>query len=52
MTANRSFKQRVRARMAETGEKYTEARRVLLAEGGDKAKGARDYVAPRRRERG
>ncbi|MDQ1584543.1 MAG: hypothetical protein QOF36_2597 [Microbacteriaceae bacterium] len=30
MTANRSFKQRVRARMEETGEKYTEARRALL----------------------
>lgn len=49
MTANRSFKQRVRARMAETGEKYTEARRAILAEGGEQAKGGRDYVTPPRK---
>lgn len=33
MTRQRSFKQRVRARMEKTGESYTAARRVLLARG-------------------
>jgi hypothetical protein len=32
MTRNSSFKKRVRARMKETGEKYTEARRALEEE--------------------
>lgn len=32
MTVNSAFKKRVRARMKETGEKYTEARRALKAE--------------------
>jgi hypothetical protein len=33
MTAQKSFKRRVRARMAKTGERYTAARRQLLAAG-------------------
>jgi hypothetical protein len=33
MTTHRSFKQRVRARMAKTGESYTAARRILIAQG-------------------
>jgi hypothetical protein len=32
MTANSSFKKQVRARMKETGEKYTVARRMVEAE--------------------
>lgn len=32
MTENSAFKNQVRARMAETGEKYTEARRAVIAE--------------------
>ena len=35
MTQNRRSKGAVRARMAETGEKYTEARRALLVSGAD-----------------
>jgi ATP-dependent Clp protease ATP-binding subunit ClpA len=35
MTQNRRSKRATRARMAETGEKYTDARRALLASGGD-----------------
>jgi hypothetical protein len=35
MTQNRRSKRAVRARMVDTGEKYTEARRALLASGGD-----------------
>ena len=35
MTQNRRSKGATRSRMAETGEKYTEARRALLASGGD-----------------
>lgn len=34
MTANQRSKRAVRARMAQTGEKYTEARRAVLASGG------------------
>jgi ATP-dependent Clp protease ATP-binding subunit ClpA len=34
MTANRRSKHATRARMAQTGEKYTEARRALVAAGG------------------
>jgi hypothetical protein len=34
MTANRRSKQATRARMAQNGEKYTEARRALVAAGG------------------
>lgn len=33
MTTQRTFKQRVRARMAKTGESYTAARRMLIAKG-------------------
>ena len=32
MTDDSAFKKQVRARMAETGEKYTEARRVVITE--------------------
>ena len=32
MTDDSAFKNQVRARMAETGEKYTEARRVVITE--------------------
>ena len=35
MTQNRRSKRATRSRMAQTGEKYTEARRALLASGGD-----------------
>jgi len=35
MTQNRRSKRATRERMAQTGEKYTEARRALLASGGD-----------------
>jgi ATP-dependent Clp protease ATP-binding subunit ClpA len=34
MTANRSSKRAIRSRMAQTGERYTEARRALLASNG------------------
>lgn len=34
MTQNRRSKRAIRSRMAQTGEKYTEARRVLLVSGG------------------
>ena len=33
MTRQRTFKRRVRARMAKTGESYTAARRMLIAAG-------------------
>src|SRR5688500_3822478 len=33
MTRQRTFKRRVRERMAKTGESYTAARRVLIADG-------------------
>jgi ATP-dependent Clp protease ATP-binding subunit ClpA len=36
MTANRRSKRAVRSRMAQTGEKYTKARRALLAAGGNR----------------
>ena len=35
MTQNRRSKRAIRSRMADTGEKYTEARRALLASGGE-----------------
>jgi hypothetical protein len=35
MTQNRRAKRAIRAQMAQTGEKYTEARRALLGAGGD-----------------
>jgi ATP-dependent Clp protease ATP-binding subunit ClpA len=35
MTQNRRSKRATRSRMAQTGEKYTDARRALLARGGD-----------------
>jgi ATP-dependent Clp protease ATP-binding subunit ClpA len=35
MTRNRRSKRATRSRMAQTGEKYTDARRTLLASGGD-----------------
>jgi len=36
MTQNRRSKHAIRSRMAQTGEKYTKARRVLAATGGDR----------------
>lgn len=33
---SKSFKRKIRARMAETGEKYTTAMRALMNENGDK----------------
>jgi hypothetical protein len=35
MTKNRRSKRAIRSRMAQTGEKYTEARRALVASGGN-----------------
>jgi hypothetical protein len=43
MTRNESFKRRIRARMASTGEKYGAARRVLLDQAA--ARNARDWVS-------
>ena len=40
MTAQKSFKRKVRARMAKTGESYTAARRQLIASGERPATGA------------
>ncbi len=37
MTDDSAFKRQVRARMAETGEKYTEARRMVLEDTGIRA---------------
>lgn len=42
MTANRRSKRAIRSRMAQTGEKYTQARRVVLAAGGARG-GAGEY---------
>ena len=42
MTRNRRSKQTTRSRMAETGEKYTDARRALLGSGGDSGRGDGD----------
>lgn len=43
MTRNESFKRRIRARMAHTGEKYGQARRVLIARAA--ARSGRGWVA-------
>jgi hypothetical protein len=43
MTRNETFKRRVRARMAETGEKYGAARRVLIEKA--RARDARGWVS-------
>lgn len=40
MTQQRTFKRRVRERMAKTGERYTAARRQLLAQAGARSSGA------------
>src|SRR2546430_2063862 len=42
MTQNRRSKRATRSRMAQTGEKYTEARRALLASGGDSGRAGED----------
>src|ERR1019366_2871161 len=42
MTENRRSKRATRSRMAQTGEKYTDARRVLLGSGGDSGRGGGD----------
>jgi ATP-dependent Clp protease ATP-binding subunit ClpA len=42
MTQNRQSKRATRSRMAQTGEQYTEARRALLASGGDSGRAGGD----------
>ncbi len=42
MTDDRRSKRAIRSRMAQTGEKYTEARRALLASGGDSGDAGED----------
>ena len=42
MTQNRRPKRAIRSRMAQTGEKYTEARRALVAPGGNSGGGGED----------
>jgi ATP-dependent Clp protease ATP-binding subunit ClpA len=42
MTENRRSKRATRSRMAQTGEKYTDSRRALLASGGDGGRGGED----------
>jgi hypothetical protein len=42
MTQNRQSKRAIRSRMAQTGEKYTEARRMLVGSGGDDERGDGD----------
>jgi hypothetical protein len=46
MTTQRPFKQRVRARMAKTGESYTAARRMLIADGDEPDPVAADWLPP------
>ena len=38
MTKNESFKQRIRSRMAKTGERYTAARQMVLAQGPERSR--------------
>lgn len=45
MTRQESFKRRVRARMARTGERYGAARRVLVEQAGGRGAGARVWAA-------
>lgn len=45
MTANRRSKRAIRSRMAQTDEKYTEARRTLLASGGSDGGGTTSVVS-------
>ncbi len=51
MTTNESFKKRVRERMAQTGERYVAARRVLLGGLGDTTRPGPETDATRRRVR-
>lgn len=46
MTTQKTFKRRVRARMAKTGESYTAARRVLIAQGERPEAGTATFVPP------
>lgn len=46
MTVQESFKKRIRVRMAATGERYVEARRVLLASPGSSTSKRRWVSAP------
>ena len=46
MTAHASFKKRIRARMANTGERYGAARRTLIEQTEASAPGARVWVSP------
>ena len=46
MTKQRTFKRRVRERMARTGESYTAARRMLIAQGGHPATPVPEFEPP------
>src|SRR5688500_2254641 len=46
MTRQRTFKRRVRERMAKTGESYTAARRMLIADGDRPDAGAPAFEPP------
>jgi ATP-dependent Clp protease ATP-binding subunit ClpA len=46
MTASRRSKRAIRSRMARTGEKYTQARRALLAPGGNSGSAGEDPGVP------
>ncbi|MGH2960593.1 MAG: hypothetical protein ACRDL3_00125, partial [Solirubrobacterales bacterium] len=46
MTKQKTFKRRVRERMAKTGESYTAARRVLIAAGERPAGSAPEFEPP------
>jgi len=46
MTAHASFKKRIRARMAKTGERYGAARRTLIEHADRSAPGVRVWVSP------
>lgn len=51
MTTQRTFKRRVRQRMAKTGESYTAARRMLIAAGDRPDVPTTDFVPPQSDER-
>jgi hypothetical protein len=51
MTQQKTFKRRVRARMAKTGESYTAARRILIAQGHRPEPQVADFRPPVSEER-
>jgi len=51
MTRQKTFKRRVRERMAKTGESYTAARRILIANGDRPETAAADFKPPVAEER-